>query len=840
MISSFKILAEFLKENDINIRLDDYLKVIPFNENCLNIVDQSIIQNIIVDAYKTFSEEVKQMSLHITSETGVYLGRQQKKMIYKMINYDNFSELKSLESFIGKKIYLKQLILRYRKEGIYKIENAIDQYFKNLRQAINDKNKDRIFDYLNFIYSRLLPFNEYKFRSISELFEENRSNLLNEFDSDRVAQFEEKCREVNTRLPYSDNVKIYNDLYLKELTEGGQGHYDIITINLNQNLFDSFNHKENFYSYIFELISSVYKDIRNHRSLILKIENIIYKGMNLKWELYSYLTVYAENFKSNVETRSYYKPDVICFDFLENKYGLEDNKQTRDLLKDYYKNKIDIIKLNNDLNLNLTVKDLDFFREIYNSLRFKDCLILKTNNYFPNSLEIDFIKNQTELLLIFTKHEIDDRKIPCPVCSSIKISGNSYPEVGIKSWECKNNYCSERSKTNRGKRYSIRSIEMQNGLNNNFIENIISKDLISKWRKDVVQESSYDTLYEMIVRYFSYHKANALFLNFKKQQVSLPKDLLISRNISFKSAFSILGPESFNKNCFNEFISGEFIKKFIYASNQLPKAKEKIQLEQTSGYNVSNEDCLKFLNRISNNSIHHMVTSPPYYNARDYSQWKNLYSYLHEMYNVCQASYKALCPGGVFFYNIGDIFDNPNTIVKSKMGRKKNALGAYLILLFKKAGFELLDNIIWDKGETQSNRHKNDGNYTPYYQRPANSYEHMFIFKKPGNLRLNEEMIIDSNVKKFPPVIKINSKGENIYGHTAPFPSILPHLSIMTFTKINDIVFDPFLGSGTTVYTAVKNKRIGLGTEMNEDYFKLANVFIKRKLTQISQLNIDL
>ena len=74
------------------------------------------------------------------------------------------------------------------------------------------------------------------------------------------------------------------------------------------------------------------------------------------------------------------------------------------------------------------------------------------------------------------------------------------------------------------------------------------------------------------------------------------------------------------------------------------------------------------------------------------------------------------------------------------------AAGMGCLLLFRKSGFELLDNIIWNKGETQSNRHKNDGNFTPYYQKPANCYEHMFIFKKPGNLTLSKEPKLLNNI----------------------------------------------------------------------------------------------
>ena len=222
--------------------------------------------------------------------------------------------------------------------------------------------------------------------------------------------------------------------------------------------------------------------------------------------------------------------------------------------------------------------------------------------------------------------------------------------------------------------------------------------------------------------------------------------------------------------------------------------------------------------------INNMVTSPPYYNAREYSQWKNLFNYLSDMFNVNLKAHDSLIEGGIFFYNIGDIFDNEN-VIKSKMGEKRIPLGAYAILIFEKAGFETLDDIIWHKGEPQSNRHKNDGNYTPYYQRPANCYEHMFIFRKKGKLKINqtkEEVKIKKNIINFTPVFKIGRNGENKYGHTAPFPKMVPLLSVSTFTNKGDSVLDPFSGSGTTAIVANSKNRTGIGIEMNPDYALLS------------------
>ena len=376
-------------------------------------------------------------------------------------------------------------------------------------------------------------------------------------------------------------------------------------------------------------------------------------------------------------------------------------------LKKYYRNDPNIInELREELKINNLKNELDFFKKIRTGFQFIDCIILETKEKFNNTKDIDFIVNQNELLLIFTKNQIDDRKLPCPVCSSLKISGNSYPEIGIKSWECKNNFCSERSKTNRGKRYSSKSNDMQFAVNDdlNLKHNIISKDLIKRWRKDIILSKDYESLNVMIIRYFSYSNGKVLFVNFNKDEKNIPKDLFSSRQIKFVNVSNFLSFDKLDKSHFNNFINSEFIDKFIY--NNPCNVKKDFKLSNNDNYQIFNENCLTFLKNITPNTIDHMVTSPPYYNAREYSQWKNLYNYLNDMYKICLASYDALKPGGVFFYNIGDIFDNPNTIVKSKMGDKRLALGAYLILLFRKSGFELLDNIIWNKGETQSNRHK--------------------------------------------------------------------------------------------------------------------------------------
>ena len=149
------------------------------------------------------------------------------------------------------------------------------------------------------------------------------------------------------------------------------------------------------------------------------------------------------------------------------------------------------------------------------------------------------------------------------------------------------------------------------------------------------------------------------------------------------------------------------------------------------------------------------------------------------MYNIILECYNTLKEGSIFIFNIFDTYGNENNIVFSDMGRKRVILGAYIIYLFQEAGFQLLDNIIWDKGYVHGTRHTNGGNNRPFCQYPLNSWEHNFIFYKPGKINFSVKSKI-KNVKRFPAVRKFSKKGVNSYGHSAPFPREIPELKLRT------------------------------------------------------------
>ena len=292
-------------------------------------------------------------------------------------------------------------------------------------------------------------------------------------------------------------------------------------------------------------------------------------------------------------------------------------------------------------------------------------------------------------------------------------------------------------------------------------------------------------------------------------------------------------------------------------------------------------DSLEILKQMKSESIGAMVTSPPYYNARDYAQYKNLNEYLEFMEKILKECYRVLDNHRVFVFNVGDVFDNDNLFSTSTWGKRRLPLGAYFINLFEKVGFTFVDDIIWDKGQVQSQRHKNGDKPYPYYQYPMNCYEHILIFHKhrleltrypcpvcgtlqvngnaytekglkswecknldcftrsasnrgkrfsaktyfTQNENFNKNSEIDKDfiyawrrdIKQISPVIKINSKGENTLGHTAPFPQEIPEFAIRMFSYQGERILDPFMGVGTSIKVAEKLDRVGIGIERDKN-----------------------
>lgn len=520
---------------------------------------------------------------------------------------------------------------------------------------------------------------------------------------------------------------------------------------------------------ILNAVQEAYSKLNNYCDLAVNIPPIKIDGADIQWKLFADMVLFAEKHHKEKIDRVYFKWKKI-------------GAQTMEYVQ----------------NLAVLRAEFEF---AFQGFVFKDCFILEND------------KSPYSLFLIFEKNIRDERVINCPACRSTNIQGNSYPILNVRSWECENPLCPDRSKYNRGKRYAFVSLFRQKEMLND--ENIIPDASISKWRLDCQYNVSKEEAFDMAIRHYSCVGDTVTIVSALKGEA-----VKFNRNLRYK-AFDL--PQT---DLLTNFKGSAYFYRFLHRNDKKPARAE----EWASGKaKVFFGDSLDVLRNIPQESISCAVTSPPYYNAKSYSQWPNIYCYLYDMYNINSEVFRTLKDGAVYLYNIFDYFDNENNIALSAMGNKRMILGAYMIDIFQRIGFQICGNIIWNKGEIQGNRSFNQGNLTPYYQAPLNCWEHILILSKG---KPDEKFkSLQSGIKDIKPVIKM-IHGKNVLGHDAPYPLEIPYLVIKCMQK-NDIVLDPFLGSGTTCIAANRKNTYSLGIEKSEKYFHLCKHLIDNDYCQI-------
>lgn len=533
--------------------------------------------------------------------------------------------------------------------------------------------------------------------------------------------------------------------------------YSLIIIRINQALFDKIDRE---FDKLTDFISNTYKDLENYRYLsIIVDDNIIDKNKkDITWKIIYKLSIYAENF----------------IQFEGKFFAFHKEKQINKLKKFLDERKID----------NSEKIAQDFYNNASCGYKFEDC-------YLSDDLKTK--------ILLFKKIELDENNVPCPSCMTTIQNGNSYPEMFLRSWECKNPECPDRSKSGRGKRFDEYGVYRYFKLSENKKTNIIDDDTYKKWHRDIFNKNV--NYVEYLIKAYSWDNENICLVNFDKLNIENDRNIdYINSKIYFKSS----GIK------FNEL---PIFKLFKTLSKQINfnkfdgknKIKNKIEI-----INGNSSSCLE---KILPSQIGAAITSPPYYNAREYSQWENLIMYLIDMMINANSVFYSLSNNSYYLYNIGDIVSEDNVYVNSNMSKHRIQLGFLSCLFFEIIGFNLTGNIIWDKGEVQSKRNSTINLFSGYVK-PINCYEHMFVLKKGDN------KIDESKIVKISPVIKINNKGENTYKHSAPYPLDLV-AEIKPFAKKSKYILDPFLGSGTTLIWCKRNGYKGIGFELNKEYYEL-------------------
>lgn len=226
------------------------------------------------------------------------------------------------------------------------------------------------------------------------------------------------------------------------------------------------------------------------------------------------------------------------------------------------------------------------------------------------------------------------------------------------------------------------------------------------------------------------------------------------------------------------------------------------------------------MKELPDNSVHLMVTSPPYNVGKDYDQNLSLTEYLNMLRKVMQETRRVLVTGGRACINIANL------------GRKPYIpLNSYIIKTMLDLGFLMRGEIIWDKSSSA-------GVSTAWgsWQSAKNPvlrdiHEYIMIFSKDKYSRLKEDKKDTIKKDEFLQFTKsiwaFQAEFAKRVGHPAPFPEELPKRLMQLYTFENDIVLDPFMGSGTTAIAAKKLGRHYVGYEINEEYCKKAEERIK-------------
>ena len=254
-------------------------------------------------------------------------------------------------------------------------------------------------------------------------------------------------------------------------------------------------------------------------------------------------------------------------------------------------------------------------------------------------------------------------------------------------------------------------------------------------------------------------------------------------------------------------------------------------------YQLVNNDRMKLLKKLKSNSVQLVITSPPYNIGKSYEKKKPFDLYLYEQKRTLIECFRILKKEGSLCWQVG------NYLKKSEL----YPLDIYIYELCKKIGFKLRNRIIWHYEHGLHSSKKFSGRYeTILWFTKSNKY--FFDFddirdpqkypgkvgykgKNKGKYTGNLKGKNHSDVWIFPNV-KSNHKEKTI--HPCQFPIELAERLVLSMSKKNDLIVDPYAGVGTTLIAALKNQRRAAGAEIFKKYIKITkkriNLLKKNKL----------
>jgi site-specific DNA-methyltransferase (adenine-specific) len=253
------------------------------------------------------------------------------------------------------------------------------------------------------------------------------------------------------------------------------------------------------------------------------------------------------------------------------------------------------------------------------------------------------------------------------------------------------------------------------------------------------------------------------------------------------------------------------------------------------------------LSWIPNDSVHLVVTSPPYWTLKKYERREgqlgevtDYETFLDELEKVWQHSVRVLVEGGRICCVVGDV-----CVPRRRDGRHRiMPLHADIQVRARRLGLDCLTPIMWHKianGVTEV-----EGNGAGFYGKPyqpgaivKNDVEYIIFMRKPGEYRTTSmlqkslSMLTREEMQSWFRSFWVDLKGASTRdGHPAPYPAELAERLIRMFSFAGDTILDPFLGTGSTIVAAMRAGRNSIGNEIEPKYLDRAQTRVAAEAAQ--------